>query len=426
MTRIVLSTFGSYGDLNPYIAIGVALRSLGAEACIAAPQIYRQDVLRHGLEFAPLRPSVDSADVELVGKVMNPWTGAEFMIRKLLMPALRQSYDDLFDACDRANLLLCHILTLAGPIVAEKRGVRWATAFLQPMVLFSAYDTPIIPPLTALRYLRGLGPRFNRGLIRVLFAASAHWGRPVHELRSDLGLGPGSNPLIEAYRSPFGNLALFPEVYAARQSDWPTDTEQCGFAFLDEDLGGARLSPEVDDFLGSGPPPLIFTLGSAAVRIARDFVARARASARHLNMRALIVAGQEMPGPSNPRRVGDVLVVPSIPYFEVFPRGRAIVHSGGIGTTAHALRAGVPQVVVPFGHDQFDNAHRVARLQCGIDAGSWRISVDRLARHIGKVLIDQRYALVANNIAKHIRTDGAHQAARRLLRMCRHPDEVDK
>ncbi len=416
MPRIVLSTFGSYGDVNPYIAIGIALRSLGAGVCVATTEIYRDDVLRHGLEFAPIRPTIDSEDVELVNKVMNPWTGAEFMIRKLFMPALRDSYDDLFRACDQADFLLSHVLSLAGPVVAEQRDIPWATAFLQPMVLFSAYDVPVIPPLTAMRYLRCLGPRFNRALIRLLFATSAHWGRPVHTLRSDLGLPAGSNPLIEAYRSPFGNLALFPEVYAAPQPDWPTNTACCGFPFLDEDLGGGRLSKEVDDFFNSGPPPLIFTLGSAAVRVARNFVGHARTTAQHLNMRALIVAGPKA-SDCDADLAEDVLIISSIPYFEAFPKANAIVHSGGIGTTAHALRAGVPQVIVPFSHDQFDNADRIARLGCGIDAGNRRVSSVQLSKAIRTVLADPRYASLAGHVARQIRTDAADQAARTVLKM---------
>ena len=385
--------------------------------CVATTEIYRDDVLRHGLEFAPVRPRVDSEDVELVNKVMNPWTGAEFMIRKLFMPALRDSYTDLFQACDRADFLLSHILALAGPVVAEQRGIPWATAFLQPMVLFSAYDMPVIPPLTALRHLRGLGPLFNRALTRVLFATSAHWGRPVHELKADLGLPVGSNPLIAAYRSPYGNLALFPEVYAAPQPDWPANTRCCGFPFLDEDLGGGQLSQEVDDFLAGGPPPLIFTLGSAAVKIAQDFVNSAREIAQNLDLRALIVAGHQAPSRNDPHRFKNALVVPSIPYFQVFPRSSAIVHSGGIGTTAHALRAGVPQVIVPFSHDQFDNADRVARLGCGIDAGSRRVSATRLSRAIKTVLVDPRYASLANHVARQIRADGADQAAQYVMGM---------
>ena len=227
----------------------------------------------------------------------------------------------------------------------------------------------------------------------------------------------GSNPLIEAYRSPFGNLALFPEAYAAPQPDWPADTRCCGFPFLDEDLGGDRLSQEVDDFLTGGRPPLIFTLGSAAVKIAQDFVTRAREIAHTLDLRALIVAGHQAPSYNVSYRSKNVLVVPSIPYFQVFPRSSAIVHSGGIGTTAHALRAGVPQVIVPFSHDQFDNADRVARLGCGIDAGSRRVSAARLSRAIKTVLVDPRYASLANHVAQQIRTDAADQAAQYIMAM---------
>ena len=93
------------------------------------------------------------------------------------------------------------------------------------------------------------------------------------------------------------------------------------------------------------------------------------------------------------------------------------MHSGGIGTTAHALRAGVPQVIVPFSHDQFDNADRIARLGCGIDAGNRRVSPVQLSKAIKTVLADPRYASLAGHVARQIRTDGADQAARTVLKM---------
>lgn len=417
MKRIVLATFGSYGDLNPYIAIGVALRHLGAEVCVVAPEPYRGDILRHGLEFIPTRPEVDVEDTGLIGSVMNPWAGAEFLTRKLLMPALRESYEDLFAACEGADFLLSHVLVLAAPIVAEQKRIPWATAFLQPMVLFSAYDMPVIPPLTGLRYLRSLGPRFNKAVLRLLFTLSAHWGQPVHQLRRDLGLPPGPNPLFDAYRSPFGNLALFAEVYASAQPDWPVQTELCGFPFLDEDLGGTALQPETDEFTRAGARPVVFTLGSAAVRIAHEFIRRVIEISGRLRERAIIVIGEQA-SERDLHPTKDVLLVPSLPYFEVFPRASVIVHSGGIGTTAHALRAGVPQIIVPFAHDQFDNADRIARLHCGINAGSRRISSTRLTKYIQRAITDTSYTSAAENIADRISTDGAQRAAKHLLSIC--------
>lgn len=417
MKRVVLSTFGSYGDINPYVSIGAAIRDAGAAACVVAPEVYRDYVLRHGLEFAPTRPRVDVDDTALVRKVMNPWTGAEFLTRRLLMPALSQSHADLYAACDGADFLLSHVLTYAGPIVAEQRQMPWATAFLQPMVLFSACDMPIVPPLTVLRRLRVLGPIFNRAVIKLMFSVSAPWGAPVANLRRELGLSPGTNPLIDAYRSPFMNLALFPRHFARAQPDWPTATELCGFPFLDEDFGSDAVARETAEFIDRGPPLVVITLGSAAVNIAGAFIERAVGVCDRLGMRTLVVFGPhtrctDLPTSKN------IHLVPSIPYFEVFPRADVIMHSGGIGTTAHALRAGVPQVIVPFAHDQFDNADRVVRLGCGFAAGSRHIAAGRLARLLERAIEDDGLRATCAKVAVRTHTCGAERAAALMLDRC--------
>jgi UDP:flavonoid glycosyltransferase YjiC (YdhE family) len=238
---------------------------------------------------------------------------------------------------------------------------------LQPMAFFSAYEMPIVPPVTFLRHLRFLGPAFCARLTTLLFRVSASWGDPIQELRRTLGLGPGPNPIREGLFSPHGVLAMFPEAFAARQPDWPERTVHCGFPFLDEDFSGSPTASALLEFLAKGEPPVVFTLGSAAVRIAPWLVEAAAAAARDGAFRAVILAGPAAAELSNRHASGNAMIVASAPYHELFPRSRVIVHSGGIGTTAQALRSGRPQVIIPFAFDQFDNAERVERLGCGVE-----------------------------------------------------------
>src|SRR5215470_12486165 len=178
MPKVVLATFGSYGDINPYIAIGIALSRQNVDVVIAAPAVYRVAVERHGLQFAPLRPEINEGDVELIEKVLAPWKGAEYLVRKLLMPAVEDMYEDLNHACKGADLLISHVLVYSGRVVAEHRKIPWMMAILQPMSFFSAYEMPIMPPLNFARHLRILGPRFCTLLIKLLFKTNASWGDP--------------------------------------------------------------------------------------------------------------------------------------------------------------------------------------------------------------------------------------------------------
>jgi rhamnosyltransferase subunit B len=379
MLKIVLATFGSYGDLNPYLAIGIALSRLGADVVIASSAVYRTAVERHGLTFASLRPEINEGDSEIFKKVLDPWRGAEYLTRRLLMPVVEETCEDLNRACQGADLLISHVLVYAGRVVAEHRRIPWMMVILQPMAFFSAYEMPIIPPVKFLKYARFLGPAFCARLIDLLFRTNTSWSDPVRELRSKLGLEPGPNPIREGLFSPDGVLAMFPETFAPAQPDWPKSTIRCGFPFLDEDFSGSPMGNELRKFLAKGEAPVVFTLGSAAVRVAPWLIEAAAVTAREGAFRAVILAGPATAEIAKRHVSADTMIVASAPYHELFPEGRMIVHSGGIGTTAQALRSGRPQVIVPFAFDQFDNAERVVRLGCGVELSM------RKARHPAQI-----------------------------------------
>lgn len=168
--------------------------------------------------------------------------------------------------------------------------------------------------------------------------------------------------LMEPY-SPHGSLAWFSRVLASPQPDWPPRTVITGFPFYDK--GPAEpvgLDPTLEDFLEGGAPPVVFTLGSAAVFDPGTFYEQSLTAVRRMGLRAVLLVGKEgmsslAQAPSDRIYIGEYA-----PYSALFPRAELIVHQGGIGTTAQALRAGRPMLVVPYSHDQPDNAERVVRL----------------------------------------------------------------
>ena len=122
MARIVLTSFGSFGDLNPYIGLGLALKARGHTPVLAVPPIYREIVSAEGLEFRGMRPDLPIDDHDLTRRIMDPKKGTEVLFRELLLPGLPQSHADLTEACQGADLLVTHPATMAGPIVAAQRG----------------------------------------------------------------------------------------------------------------------------------------------------------------------------------------------------------------------------------------------------------------------------------------------------------------
>lgn len=124
----------------------------------------------------------------------------------------------------------------------------------------------------------------------------------------------------------------------------------------------SALAADLQEFLSSSPPPLVFTLGSLAVQFPGGFFRVSRDVARQLRKRAVLLVGAHATDPYPDERSADVFVRDYAPFSELFPHAQAIIHHGGIGTGGRALRAGKPQLVVPFHSDQFDNAARVVRL----------------------------------------------------------------
>jgi rhamnosyltransferase subunit B len=408
--RILITTLGSYGDVNPYVGLALALRGRGHTPVIATSPFYRGYVEAAGIEFHPMRPDLDPHDRALVRRIMDPGKGSEFIVRDLILGALRESYDDLVAAARGADAILTHPVTFAGPVVAEKVGLPWISTVLAPMSFFSAHDLPVFPPAPWAKRLERV-PGAARALVRMARAASRGWGEPVYALRRELGLSRGGDPVFEGQHSPRGVLALFSRLLARPQPDWPPNVRVTGA--IPWDGAGARpaLSAALAAFLDDGPPPLVFTLGSSAVGAAGGFYQESAQAARRLGMRAVLLAGAHPENrPRGPLPPG-VIVEEFAAHSALFPRASAIVHQGGAGTLHQALRSGRPTLVVPFAHDQPDNAWRVRRLGVSRTLRPGRYRASRAARELRTLLDDPAYAARAARVGEQVRAEGGADAA---------------
>jgi rhamnosyltransferase subunit B len=404
--RIVLTTHGTLGDLHPYLALALELRERGHRPVIATSEYYRRKVESAGIAFHAIRPDSSFDDRELHRRLIDPKRGMERAIREVMFPALRATYDDLLDAVQKdggADLLVSQILIFAAPVVAEKTGLPWVSTELQPGAFLSRYDPPVLSAIPSLAKLRPLGPMFHGPIFRVARWVGHAWGEPVRRLRRELGLAPGGNPLFEGRHSPRRVLALFSRIIGAPQPDWPPNTLVTGFPFHDE----PSSVPALPDFLDDGDPPIVFTLGSSAVWDAGTFYEKSIAAARKLGKRAVLLVGDN-PLQSSP---SSILSIPYAPYAQLFPRAAAIVHQGGIGTTAQALRAGKPMLVMPFGSDQYDNAARVERLGAGRAIMRRRYTADRAAAALRELLEHPQYRENAAAAGRHLQAENGVRAA---------------
>jgi rhamnosyltransferase subunit B len=407
--RIVLTTFGSLGDLHPYIASALGLQARGHEAVIATSGYYRQKIESLNIGFRAIRPDLDPTDPDLLRRLMDRRKGSECIIRETMMAALRESYEDTLAAAEGADLLVSHVLTFTTRLVAEEKGIPWASTLLQPFGFFSACDPPVLPQVPFLSKLRFLGPAFHRPLFWCAMRSVRSWWEPWRRLRAEIGLPPTSdNPLRDGQHAPSLVLAMFSKLLANKQPDWPPQTVITGFPFFDQD-GEAGLPAELARFLDDGPPPIVFTLGMSAAMVAGQFYEHSISAAKLLGRRAVLVVGTNPINP--PASLPDGMVAfDYVPFSQLFPRAAVIVHPGGIGTTGLAMRSGRPSLVVPYAHDQPDNAQRAVRLGIARTIPCHRYTPARAAAESRQLLEHPAYSKRASEVAEQMQKENGVRA----------------
>ena len=411
--RIVLSNIGTFGDINPLIALSLELKRRGHVPVLALPNVFRPKIEPLGLEFRAVRPDIDPNNSILVEMVYDVKHGTEHGLRNFLFPSLRQTYDDLLAAAtgpERADLMLLGELNYAGPLVAEMTGITWASYVLAPLSFFSAYDPPVLPPFPLLAHVdrfAGMG----HGMKRLARWTTRAWPEPIYALRKELGLGRGANPMFDAKHAPELVLALFSRVLGVPQQDWPPHTLITGFCFYDADAGNGALPAHLEEFLAAGEAPLVFTLGSAAVLAAGDFYEVSAQAAMQLGRRAVLLIGTDPRNRMKQTLPPSICVAEYAPYSALLPRAALVVHQGGVGTTAQCLRAGKPMLMMPYSHDQPDNARRMRRLGVARTIQKSNYTAERVAQTLRGMLADAELAARSASVAEQMRSEDGVKTA---------------
>ncbi len=417
--RIVIHTYGSLGDLHPYIAIGLELRARGHQVIMAISKDYQSKIAATGLDFYPVRPDADTLtmtqDWALVQALSERHRDSEYIIAYILMPHLRSMYRDLKQAITGADLLLTHHLSFVSALLAETTGIAWASSILSPCSFMSAYDLPNHTSSQASAYEQALALVTNDTMLRHFRWQSRFFSATARQLRADLDLLPSGDPIFEGQHSPNLVLALFSSVLASFQPDWPAKTRITGFPFYDQKNDNHTLSPELEAFLAAGEPPIVFTLGSLYVLSPGNFYLEGARAAQQLGYRAVLLVGSAAPSFPLDQLTDGIMVVDYAPHSQIFPRAVAIVHHGGVGTTGQALQAGKPMLVVPYAHDQPDNAARLVRLGVARTISVHDCHVDRMIKELAHLLFDPKYAIKAAQVSQQVQTEnGAVTAANAL------------
>jgi UDP:flavonoid glycosyltransferase YjiC (YdhE family) len=408
MARIVLTTWGSYGDLYPYIGLGIELRRRGHQPVLAMPPLYREHVEREQLEFAPVRPDIDINDREMAARAMDPARGPEAVFGEMIVPHLADTYTDLSRAVDGADLIVSHPATPIAPIVAEERRLRWASSVLAPMSFFSAYDPPTPPPAPWIQPWLTRSLTISRAFLWLTDRITRGWAEPIQRFRVSRGLPRSANPILAGQHSPHLVLAMFSPVLANAQPDWPANVCVTGASMYNAEQQ-TPLPPDLLAFLDAGPPPVVFTLGTSAIATAGRFYDVSAEVVDRLSLRAVLLIGHH--AQNRPARVSDrVFIAEFAPHAPLFAGAAAVVHQGGAGTLHQALATGKPMIVVPHSHDQPDNARRVTQLGVARTVFPQRYTAAALVRELTTVMTPA-YVERAKEIGRMVRKENGPRAA---------------
>ncbi|MEL4895813.1 glycosyltransferase [Crocosphaera sp. Alani8] len=400
--KIVITTYGSLGDIHPYIAIALELKKRGHQPVMAMGESFRQKFQKEGLEFHPIRPDALLnliQDLSLIEALRQSQRESEYAISYALMPHIRATYYDLKEAVKGASLLISHHLSFAASLLVETTNINWVSTVLSPISFLSAYPSLPYNAVKNSPYEVALQQVAAESILRNIRYQGRFWSAPCRQFREELGLKEGFDPVFEGQHSPQLVLALFSQFFAQRKPDWPRQTKLTGFPFFDRH-DNKFLSSEIQQFLAAGKPPIIFTLGSLFVGTPGNFYMEGAKAVAKLGYRAILLMGQGAYQIS-PNNIPDgVMVADYAPYSQIFPHAAAIVHHGGVGTTGQSLLAGKPVLVVPYAHDQPDNATRLVNLGVGRSLTREEYSCDRLVWELKELLLNPSYQQKATEVSR--------------------------
>ena len=379
--RWLLTSWGSHGDLHPFLAFGRGLRARGHEVSLVGHPDWGPETEAAGLRFVSTGEPSREDFIAKHPEVMSMRWGGLVSLHTLVNQAIAPGFDHVMAAllpeARTHDAMVAHHFTFPAPVAAELAGIPWATVSLAPGVLPSAYS---LPGASFGRAGRGWAARrWNRFVWSTGQAISRAMVDPVvNRLRAKHGLKPVRDAIFAAHSSRL-NLQLYSGHFAPRPPDWSAEKRIAGFCYYDPPDAPA-LAPEIEDFLSRGEPPVLFTLGSTAVQNPGAFYQSAVEALESLGLRGLLLIGPEK---NRPARLPETILAASYaPYGLLMPRVRAVAHQCGIGTLSHTLRAGAPSVACPFAFDQPNNARRIEAL----GVAEVVLPHQHTARHLGQAL----------------------------------------
>lgn len=409
--RILIMALGSLGDILPFTAIGGELQRRGHEVIFYGNDYFRRHAEEAGLRFTATSPAAEHEAFLNDPGVTNPKEAMRAVAGGVLK-RVEASYAIMAqDVLPGATLLLASTFAFAPRLLAETHALPCAVLHLAPSVLRSCHRAPRFSPLG---HMDGL-PRFVKGFLwRAMDRKFMDplYTLPFNRTRAQLGLAPVARMFHQWLHQADATLCMTPDWFAARQPDWPASLAMTGFPLAD-DGAAIPLQADLAHFLASGPAPVVVSAGTANA-VSHKFYAAAIEACTRLGLRAIVVTADPRQLPAG--LPDSVLHTAYAPFAALLPRAAAFIHHGGIGSSAQALRAGIPQLIQPMAFDQFDNASRVAQLNAGCEIPARIFLAPHVAQGLQGILGNAAMAASCRAIAGRLaNADGIGSACDAIL-----------
>lgn len=403
--RVVVATVGSLGDVLPFLAVARALRARGHRVEFLTNPRFEDVVRRSGVVFGGIGAASDAERTESHPDLWHPIRGFGVLWRYLCVPALAPLYERIASFCAAGQeppVVLASPLALGARVARERFPMRLLTGYLAPANIRSVGDPMFIG---AWQVGKRVPPWCRRAIWRAVDVVKLEpmAGEALKPWRTRLGLPPiAGSTFGDWLHSPDGGLALFSKRFSTRPRDWPSDLRICGFAVEQSATTDTAAAPRLEEFLSAGDAPVLVYPGSAnrgAFHMLRCALAAVRTEAR----RAVVLTTHSV---QVPPLLATEMHIETAALETLLPYCRAIIHHGGVGTCAAALRFGTPQLAVPFAFDQFSNAALLAEMNGGRWVGYRDLTPESLSTELGALL--RRPILNAIGAEEY---DGAESAA---------------
>lgn len=376
--RFVLTPIGSAGDVFPFLGLAIRLRDRGHQVSMITNGHFADLITRHGIEFdafgdeAAYQKAINNPDL------FHPIKGFRTVVsfvrdqRKLM---------DLIRKQARGHAVIVgHTLSWAANLLEEMGELPAATIVLAPAIIRSVHLAPVMHGHHGISLLPSPAQRAVWWMVD-RWIADPPVASVLDDFRRELGLPKIRRFFRDWIHSPRLTIGMFPEWFGPIQPDWPKSVRLSSFPLCDW-VSGATADPELLEFVHR-ERPIVFTPGTGNIRGHVYFTAAAKIC-EELNTAGLLLTPHREQLPT--RLPAHVRHHDFVSLSEILPHCRAVVHHGGIGTTAAAIAAGIPQLVMPLSHDQPDNAARVKRLNLGDSLLPRRFSERRLLNSLARIL----------------------------------------